>query len=171
MAKRLPAERLHELDALLRASPVDDSMLSGLDWDIASCLFDEESSRDYSAMSEPRRKYLACYYLETEINHGGLNQFMFDKGPDIVRDALAFLDERSIDHVASLLRDAISALPDGVLPDSHDELQEILDEDDDDPITRAHNELERRFFNLDPYPLLTLDRFRYAREHADEFFE
>jgi hypothetical protein len=182
MAHLLPRERLTELDEILQGSDLNDARAQAMDMEIGDVLFREhsplelhEEEETFAAMSEPRRRYLACHYLENEVNVGGFNQFLLKKGPDVARGALAFLEERGIDDVAELLRAAIAALPDGGLPDTILELRDILADDGDGegpgPIDRALDELDDRFFALDPYPPMNAERLRYAREHAEEFFE
>jgi hypothetical protein len=132
----------------------------------------EEWKLGIAKMSEPRRRYLACHYLEIEVNNGGFNQFLLNKGPDSAREALAFLDERGQVIVAGLLRRAIDVLPGGMLPATYDELESILASDETSlAIDEAHRLIDAEFHNLKPDPQLTRERLWYVREHSEEFYK
>jgi hypothetical protein len=162
---------LAALDEAL-ADPDPFSVLQGdVDIALSEAVAPEEWRHGIAKMSEPRRRYLACHYLEIEVNNGGFNQFLLNKGPDVAREAMAFLDEREQVIVAGLLRRAIDVLPGGMLPASYDELESILASDETSlAIEEAHRLIDAEFSDLTPDPQLTRVRLSYVREHSEEFY-
>lgn len=119
-----------------------------------------------------QRKYLSSNHLELEVNNGGFTQFMCNKGPQAVADALAFMRERHFEAIADMIERAIQLLPGGVLPATYAELEWILgDEQFCQQIGDAMEEIDSEFFRMDPDPDLAKDRLRFALDHSQEFFE
>jgi hypothetical protein len=171
MAKKLPRTKLAELERLLALDEEDTSGEVEIDIALSEIVTPEEWKHGFVSMSAERRKYLACFYLETEVNNGGFNQFMFNKGPEAVTAALEFLDERGPEAVAQMLRRAIDALPGGILPDTYDEMEALLaDEVLAPPIDEAHNTINDEFFESDEPDHLLRRRLELVRDHPDEFF-
>ncbi|MFG0315119.1 MAG: DUF4375 domain-containing protein, partial [Phycisphaerales bacterium] len=132
--------------------------------DLSSRVAKEDINRGWDALSEPRQRFLAASWLESEVNNGGFSQFFYNKGPDAVKAAQAFLEERSHAGVAGCLQRAIDALP-KKLPKTRDQLQDMLDDDVDERlevISEAFWKLKRPFMPV---------KVRYAVSHKDEFFE
>jgi len=175
MKSRLPRKRLAELETLLDAAEPDTSELIDIDCALIERFNEGRVADDLSNLTPAQRGFYVSWLLEGEVNNGGFNQFLLNQGPVVAREAMAFCQARGLGTIVDLLQRAIAALPGGALPDTYDELEAILANDVDEdgepgPIDRAHGELDDVFFdgNLDE-PLM-LQRLRWVREHADDFF-
>ncbi|MFG0282800.1 MAG: DUF4375 domain-containing protein [Phycisphaerales bacterium JB039] len=175
MDTKLPARQLKKLEALLDADKPDVSELVKVDCDLCDQFNPNKIARDLSNLTSAQRGFYVSWWLEGEVNNGGFNQFLLNKGPVFAREAISFCESRGLAQLVDLLNRAIAALPGGVLPETHDELGDILVEDDEDdgpgPIEQAHNELDSIFYDSGLGEQLMLERLRFVREHADEFFK
>jgi hypothetical protein len=168
-SKKLPKSKLKSLELALGSS--DPIAMAKIDTALGNAVAPEEWKSGFPSMSEARARYLACFYLVMEVNNGGFNQFLLNKGPGVVAPALAFLQERGLKKVASMLQRAVKALPGGKLPATNDELTDVLAGDKAEKIDAAHGKIDDEFFKLDPSNELTRAGLEYVRENADEFFE
>lgn len=171
MKTTLPRKRLADLESLLDAAEPNFAGLSAIECELVDTF---DATDGLSKLTPGRRGFYVAWWLSGEVNNGGFNQFLFNKGPVYAGEAISFCQARGIVELVDLLERAIAALPGGALPATHEELQEILAPDDDEesaPIDAAHEELDSEFFAKDLEGSLMFERLRWVREHADEFFK
>src|SRR5262245_15453921 len=121
----LPLSRLKKLETLLSAPRPDQSAEFDFDHAICQTVWPEAVDRGLEVLSPEVRRYYGCFMLEGEVNNGGFLQFFDNGGPELAKEALAFLQERGPRPVTALLQRAIKAFPGGRLPRSRERLQDI----------------------------------------------
>jgi hypothetical protein len=166
--KKLKMQRLKALEVALKEDDLD--AMSEIDMALGDAVAPQEWKEGFAALSEARAKFLASFYLQSEVNNGGFNQFLFNKGPEAVAPALAVLDERGPKKVADMLRQAVRALPGGRLPGSNEELSEVLAGQYAQKIDKAHDKLNDEYFEGDFDSPLIRARMELVRDHTEEFF-
>lgn len=157
-----------KLAELLASPSPDEGALSDLDYKFVT-LIDDDYMEKPSSLAPEVRRYIAANYLELEVNNGGFGQFFGNKGPVPVADALAFVQERGLKTLTTLLQNAIAALPGGKLPKTYDAMEQLFADTDED-LEETLSELDDTFYDSDEVGGLLLNRLRYALEHKAVFF-
>jgi hypothetical protein len=162
---KLGADRLAALENALAED--DESDLLDLDDEIGALLVEESRRLPRESIPGPRRLYHACRQLMLGVADGGVNQFMSDWGPEVVLDAVAFFEQRGLHDAAKRLRRAITALPGGILPETHSQLEAALTADG---VEAAHEDIDDDLLDLELDEDLVRERLEFATEHPTEFF-
>lgn len=166
--ERLSAGKLSHL--LVALDQRDADALFDLDVQITQTTFNESCRVAWEQMSDVRRQYLAASHFTSEVDNGGVTQFMSNKGPAVIRDALAFFDAQRLDDAARWLRRAIDALPGGTLPHDFAELESLIVDAWDD-IEPVHGDITDEILDSGIDDVIQRARLEHARRHSAEFFD
>lgn len=102
-----PGERLR-IDQILALNNSTE-MIIELSYGIA----DKIHRHGFDNLSHPEKVLNHVYWLESEVNNGGLEQFFSNSSGDYALDTPAALDEIGAHHTAELVRKAIRFFPGG----------------------------------------------------------
>lgn len=105
----------------------------------------DERADAYHLISEPRQALYAAYWVEAEINNGGLSQYYLNSAGDQAADAPKYLRALGIDEVADILQEANAFFPSATPPRDRRARLAILD-DVEERASQTWNELDNRFF-------------------------
>lgn len=104
----------------------------------------DEISRPVELISEPRRIVNVVYWVETEINNGGLSQFYFNSAGDNAVIAPSLLRKIDLHDLASIIERANAHFPNATPPRDREQRMDILD-DVEEQAEDAWSELESEF--------------------------
>jgi hypothetical protein len=152
--KRLPIEQI-----LLMDNPTD--MIIELSYGIS----DKVNRSGFDSLSYAEKCMHHVYWLETEVNNGGFDQYFFNSSGDYAIDTPAMLEEIGAHHTAQIVKEAISIFPGGAPSRDREErlkMYELIS----DEISRRLNELDSKFYEYkDPLEDLQVS---YMKMKQDE---
>lgn len=129
-------------------------------------LSDKINRLGFESLSHPEKVMNSVYWLETEINNGGFDQYYFNSSGNYAIDAPIALEEIGANRTAEIVKEANSVFPGSSPPRDRDERARILDQITED-IQEKWNELENRFFKYeDPLEVLQIN---YIKLNKNEF--
>ena len=99
-----PGERL-EIDKILTLKITE--MIIELSYGLS----DKVHQKGYDSLSEPEKVLNHVYWLELEVNNGGVEQFFVNSSGDYALDTPTALDEIGAHHTAQLVKRAIDIFP------------------------------------------------------------
>jgi hypothetical protein len=97
-------------------------------------LSDKIHMKGFDSLSHPERVLHHVYWLETEINNGGFEQYFGNSSGDYAIDTPAALDEIGAHQTAQLVRRAMDLFPGGPPPSDRQKRVEKLNLMDDDTV-------------------------------------
>jgi len=167
--KRLSLETMLEHDQL----EPNDTEAFEVAGDVMMSIFEElkaidEDANAYHLISEPRQALYAVFWVEAEINNGGLSQYYYNSAGDQAAKAPQYLRELGLDEAAEILEEANAFFPDAAPPKSRQARQDVLD-DIEDEAAETWNELDERFYQsgISFKP----NMINYIRDHRNEFYK
>ncbi len=167
--KRLSLETMSEHDQLDPNDP-DAYILAS---DVISSIYEElvaidENTDAFHLISEPRQALYAVFWVEAEINNGGLSQYYYNSSGNQAAKAPQHLRELGLDEAADILEEANAFFPNATPPADRRARLAILD-DVEEQASQTWNELEDRYFQsgIGFQP----NMINYIREHREEFYK
>jgi hypothetical protein len=150
--------------AVLLASDDVTGAIIALDEDLARlCEWGDAMER----LSKPQQYFRLNQNLEREVNNGGFDQYFFNSSGDFAHETLVALDAIQAPITSSLLSQAMSEFPGGLVPKDTDARRSLMLElwpDSSNPVWEA---LDERFCKYEEN--LNLFNISYVRAHVDEF--
>lgn len=108
-------------------------------------IYDKIHKKGFESLSHVERVLYHVYWLESEVNNGGFDQFFFNSSGDYALDTPAALDEIGAHHTANLVRRALGIFPGG--SPSRDRKQRIEQLDSmEETIRDQFDDLDSEFF-------------------------
>ncbi len=167
--KRLSLETMAEHDQLEPNDPdaykVAGNVMMSISEELQAI---DEHTDAFHLISEPRRTLFAAYWVEAEINNGGLSQYYFNSAGDQAADAPRYLRELGLTEAAEILEEANAFFPDATPPSDRRARIAVLD-DIEEQASEAWNELDNRFYEsgISFQP----NMITYIRNNREEFYK
>lgn len=106
---------------------------------------DKIHKKGFDSLSYPERVLHHIYWLESEVNNGGFDQFFANSSGDYALDTPSALDEIGAHHTANLVKRAIDLFPSGSPSRDSEQRAEQLDAMDE-AIRAKFGDLDSEFF-------------------------
>ena len=123
---------------------------TGMIIELSYGLSDKIHKNGIDSLTQPERVLHHVYWLESEINNGGFEQYFANSSGDYALDTPAALDEIGAHQTAQLVRRAIDLFPDGLPPRDRQQRVEKLKLIDDDTVNQLGNLTSEFFEYRDP---------------------
>lgn len=171
MSKRLNAKYREMLANVVAEQRFDDDDAVELDVLLWESVCDENPNFDEPMkIPVPRAMYFAAFWLESELNNGGFDQFFTNKGPRVALCARDFLKAHGPAPILGLLDRAIALMPAEWRAATHDESLDFFFDLEDAVRSEAMLQLDQEFGELDMIPTFTECRLRFAAQNPGAFF-
>ena len=128
-------------------------------------LSDKIHQKGYDSLSEPEEVLNCVYWLESEINNGGFEQFFANSSGDYALDTPAALDEIGVPHTARLVKRAIDIFPGGLPPRDMQQRIEKMNLIDEETVNQFENLTSEFLEYRDPLEEL---QFKYMVANKDQ---
>ncbi len=132
--KRLPIDQILTLKS-------STEMIIELSYGIS----DKIHKKGFDSLSHPERVLHHIYWLESEVNNGGFDQFFSNSSGDYALDTPSALDEIGAHHTAKLVKRAIDLFPGGS-PSRNEEQRMGQLNSLDEAIRAKFEDLDSEFF-------------------------
>jgi len=120
----------------------DPSKLLG---ELSTIIFQRYQQRGFADLNEPERVFHCIWWLETEVNNGGFDQYFFNSAGNHARETSVALNAIGALQTVGILQQAMGKFAEGVPPEDRDERQiQLLDLTDNDE--NAFEELDNEFY-------------------------
>lgn len=113
-------------------------------------LSDKIHKNGFDSLTQPEKVLHHVYWLESEINNGGFEQYFGNSSGDYALDTPAALDEIGAHQTSQLVKRAIDLFPGGIPPRDRQQRVEKLNLFDDDMINQLGNLTSEFFEYRDP---------------------
>lgn len=128
-------------------------------------LSDKIHQKGYDSLTQPEKVLNRVYWLESEINNGGFEQFFINSSGDYALDTPAALDEIGAHQTALLVKRAIDIFPGGLPPRDRKQRIEKLNLIDEETVNQF-GKLTSEFLEYrDPLEEL---QFKYMVANKDQ---
>ncbi len=130
-------------------------------------MYERIESHGFESLTLSERASFALTWLYMEANNGGLDQFFFNDAGKLAADALRGLEMVGAPVTASILRQAMSVFPGGVVPVEQADRRKFLCE----VLTPEQEKLLENLttdFYQSPEPVADL-LDAYVEQHSEEF--
>jgi hypothetical protein len=134
-----PGQRL-SIDQILHLSNSSEMII-----ELSYGISDKIQREGFDSLSSPEIVLHHIYWLETEVNNGGFEQYFFNSSGNYALDTPAALEEISAHHTADLVKRTIELFPDGTPPRDLHERREKMGEIDDITLDKF-DELDTEFY-------------------------
>lgn len=125
---------------------------------------DKIQKKGFDSLSHAERVLHHVYWLESEVNNGGFDQFFFNSSGDYALDTPTALDEIGAHHTANLVKRALDLFPGGSPSRDREQRVEQLDSMDE-AIRDQFADLDSEFFEYqDPLGELQV-KYMAANKH------
>lgn len=101
-----PGERLR-IDQIIALNNSTEMII-----ELSNGIFDKVDKKGFDSLSHPEKVLHHLYWLESEVNNGGFDQFFTNSSGDYALDTPAALAEVGAHHTADLVKKAIDLFPD-----------------------------------------------------------
>ncbi len=148
-----------------------DDLIAPLWWSVSIYDGKEKYEVDLARFTPAQRKVFAVIWFDSEVNNGGIDQFLFNSTGIVWEDALAGFKLIGADKCAEILERVIEKCG-GSIPFDREERQDMLekitaDPDDEDECLDIFEENDREYYDVnDDIDELIMN---YAKAHASEF--
>jgi hypothetical protein len=119
----------------------------------------------FESLTDPEKVFHLIFWLESEINNGGFEQYFFNSSGNHALDTPAALEEIGAHHTAELVRRAIKLFPGGTPPRDLYQRRKKL-EAIDDTIIDKFDKLDTEFYEYND-PLEEL-QVKYLVKNKDK---
>lgn len=116
-----------------------------------------------SSLTPEQAKLLAVWILDSEVNNGGYDQYLWNTGGDLVAEVIEGLENIGADELANLTTAAIAELPDNYFMTSREERRKQLDLLQESPSSRL-NSCDAQYYKSTDDPIRLLAE--YIREYG-----
>lgn len=157
---QFPGKRL-TIDEILRLDNSTEMII-----ELSYGLSDKINRSGYESLSHPEKVLNSVYWLESEINNGGFEQYYFNSSGNYAIDTPAALEDIGASRTAKIVREANAVFPGGSPPRNRDDRTEILDQISED-IQERWDELDNQFLKYEE-PLEEL-QINYMKLNKNEF--
>jgi hypothetical protein len=106
---------------------------------------DKIRKKGFESLSHPEKVLHHIYWLESEVNNGGFDQFFINSSGDYALDTPSALDEIGAHHTANLVKRAIYLFPGGLASRNREQRIEQLDSMDE-TIRDKFGDFDSEFF-------------------------
>jgi hypothetical protein len=158
-SSQFPGERL-SIDKILELGNTTEMII-----ELSYGISDKISRAGFDSLSHAEKVLYRIYWLETEVNNGGFDQYFFNTSGNYAIDTPEDLEEIGAHHTAQIVRDAISIFPGGSPPRSRDDRDKLYDLVTDEVRDKWY-ELDLKFYEYQD-PLETL-QIGYVTNNKDE---
>jgi len=119
-------------------------------------------------ISEPRLRLYAVYWVEAEINNGGLSQYYYNSSGNQANQAPQYLRDLGLNEAAEILEEANALFPNATPPSNRQARMATLDDIGEDAFEHW-NTLDNRFYesNINFQP----NMITYIRNNRPEFYK
>ncbi len=108
-------------------------------------IYDKIHKKGFDSLSHPEKVLHHIYWLESEVNNGGFDQFFINSSGDYALDTPTALDDIGAHNTANLMKRAIDMFPNG--SPSRDRKQRVEQLDSmDESIRDMIGELDAEFY-------------------------
>lgn len=111
-------------------------------------LSDKINRSGFESLSHAEKVMNSVYWLESEINNGGFEQYYFNSSGNYAVDTPTSLENIGANRTAEIVREANDAFPGGLPPRNRDERIALLNQVTDD-IQVRWNELDNQFLKYE----------------------
>ncbi len=151
-------------------SPVDEILNLGDETKIIIALSEYISAKvkklGYQNLTDADKTFNYVYWLETEVNNGGFNQYFFNSAGDYAQDTVKALQDIGANYTAELLQQAISIFSEKTpSPDRYKRQEQLEKIGEEGEIFLS--ELDQKFYvYTDPIGALLVD---YVKKYKEKF--
>lgn len=128
-------------------------------------LSDKIHYKGYDSLTQPEKVLNRVYWLESEINNGGFDQFFANSSGDYAIDTPAALEAIGAHHTAQLVKRAIDIFPGGLPPRDRQQRIEKMNMIDADTANQFENLTSEFLEYRDPLEEL---QYKYIVANKDQ---